>query len=336
MVLLFVVGIRDCWMVVIGIKLIYLLDNFAKVHMRYNWSREQANHQTSVITLCQFYVFLGGVFSKTPCHTETIVSCCTLWFDHTHSWLRAITHCSCCLWDSLPLSVLYPSPPTSAPWPPQEPFPCHFSSHLKTLYSLSLLVFASNFILLFFEASSAGLHLSGPNGSHHSSYTFGLSLTDKVKTSTGLYLWLIWFLFTEISVYSALLESFFAVLFHLCNWVSMYLQYKCVCACMTMSSLGPLMLAWAFSSARGAHSSSNIQLSVSTSKADKTKTAELRQQRSLDMSLSLGSVYKTLTWLCVCVSVPVYVCVWETMYEWESKHIGSDMMYICDRHTQKA
>lgn len=84
----------------------------------------------------------------------------------------------------------------------------------------------------------------------------------------------------------------------------------------------------------------SIQLSVSTSKADKTKTAELRQQRKLDMSLSVGSLYKTLTWLCVFVfhspCMYVFVCVGETMYEWGSEHIKADMMHVCDRHTQKA
>lgn len=44
-----------------------------------------------------------------------------------------------------------------------------------------------------------------PNGNHHFSYTFGLSSTDKVKTSTSLHLWLIWLLFTlwDLGVFSS-------------------------------------------------------------------------------------------------------------------------------------
>lgn len=120
-------------------------------------------------------------------------------------------------------------------------------------------------------------------------------------------------LHSEFWVYSPLLGSFFFLFFfpsvalHPCNSASVYLQY--VFACMTMSSLIPLMFLWAFFSAKGAHGSSNIQLSVSTSKADETKTAELKRQRSLDTSLPVGSpIQRPWPDLCVFCMSAYSVC----------------------------
>lgn len=77
------------------------------------------------------------------------------------------------LQDSLSSLCMHPSPPTSTPWP----------------RSMKL-------VLLGFTCPDQMETTRFPN-------TFGLSSTDKVRTFSGRYLWLVWFLFT-LSVFGFL------------------------------------------------------------------------------------------------------------------------------------
>lgn len=127
-------------------------------------------------------------------------SCDTLGCDHTHPWAQNHLPLWQLLQDSLSSLCMHPSPPTSTPWP----------------LSMKL-------VLLGFTCPDQMETTSFPN-------TFGLSLTDEVRTFSGRYLWLVWFLFTlSFWVSSPLQEAFFfPVLYHPCNSASLYLQYVCV------------------------------------------------------------------------------------------------------------
>ena len=125
---------------------------------------------------------------------------CMLGFDLGSSWPQS--HLP--LWQLsrrptlTPASLsIYPSLPSFAPWPIKlQPHPpASISSPLKKT-SPAPLLFTSTFRLFFHEASSTRLQLSPSNGNHRYAYTFGLSSADKVKTSTGQHLRLMWFLFT--------------------------------------------------------------------------------------------------------------------------------------------
>lgn len=138
---------------------------------------------------------------------------------------RVISHCGGTLEDSLRLPCIHPSPPTSPPWPLKHhsPVPPQ-QSHENTRSSVIHFSLQAPF---FYEATSTELHLSGPNGIQRFSNTFGLPSTDMVETSSGQYLWLVWFLFTlwVLGLFSSVGRFFFLVLHHPCNSASLHLQY---------------------------------------------------------------------------------------------------------------
>lgn len=240
---------------------------------------------------------------------------------------RVISHCGGTLEDSLRLPCIHPSPPTSPPWPLKHhsPVPPQ-QSHENTRSSVIHFSLQAPF---FYEATSTELHLSGPNGIQRFSNTFGLPSTDMVETSSGQYLWLVWFLFTlwVLGLFSSVGRFFFP-----CPSPSLQLSKLaftvCAYACMTMSSLSSLMFLWAFSSAKGARGSSNIQLSESTSKADENKTAELKRAEKNWMPACLWVLpFKDPRPECVCVCVRVLTfCVRETV-SGRAEHRSPDMMF---------
>lgn len=130
------------------------------------------------------------------------------------------------------------------------------------------------------------LQLSSPNWNHHSAAPLGLPPTDKVKTSTGQHLWLVWFLFTlwALGLFQTVGNFFFLFLLFLwlLTWQAciffFFLTIRDVFMyiCINMSSLNPQMRFFFFFfelSPWVEHSRdpSTFNLSASTSKVEQTE-----------------------------------------------------------------
>lgn len=141
MVCLFVVDIKDCWEMFLGIKLVFLLDSVGRLHTRDNKRWEQTNHQTSVSSLDYFVCACvcvrassrGILFRR---HRRFFWRLnCALGFVHTHSW--PLSHLP--LWQlALCFFLKYLSLSSHfCSFSPQAPSPSSpVRSHLKILYSL--------------------------------------------------------------------------------------------------------------------------------------------------------------------------------------------------------
>lgn len=249
----------------------------------------------------------------------------TLGFDHTYSWPQShLPLWQLCLGLRLPPSLFpaYISISSSfcslTPQASSPPFPTAVTwKH----FTLAPQLLTSTFRRFFYEASSTGLHLSGPNGNHRFSCTFGLSSTDKVLTCSGQYLWLVWFLFTLGAFGFILLcwEVFFSVLLHPCNSASLYLQYARVCMCVCLHDhVKPHPIDVSLSFLLSQRSTQLLQHPTVCihfkGRRDWDSWAQTAEEPACGFSHS-----KTLTWMCVCV---LYECqcvwVWESEWEWES------------------
>lgn len=139
---------------------------------------------------------------------------------------------------------------------------------------------------------------------HHLPNTFAFSLTDKVKTFTGLLLWLMWFLLTcsFSGFFFSITRSVFSLSFTIPATQRAFTYSTCVCL---HDHVKPQTIDVSLSFLLGQQCSSDVQLSVSTSKKDETKTAEPKQHRSLDVSLPAGSPIQRARPEC---SAVLYLC----------------------------
>lgn len=138
MLCLFVVDIKDCWEMFLGIKLVFLLDSAARLHTRDNKRWEKTNYQTSVSSLDYFEgacvrVRAGAYFFEdTVASSEDLIVHWDLFTPTADPWVTSPCGSSLCFFlKYLSLSSHFCS------FSPQAPSPSSpVRSHLKILYSL--------------------------------------------------------------------------------------------------------------------------------------------------------------------------------------------------------
>ena len=208
------------------------------------------------------------------------------------------------------------------------------SPHFPTVvdckhFTLTPLLFTSAFRLLFHEASSTGLHLSGPKGNRGFSDTFGLSSTDKVKNSSGPHLWLVWFLFTlrVLGLFSSAGKFFPHPVLHHPRFSAspVFTVYVCVLAWPCQASAH-----WCFSELSPQPKEHTAPLTSNCLYPLQRQTS-LRQQRRLDTSLPVGSPIQRPRPECVAYCDRVCVCVRARVRERKrvsgrAAHMSSDIM----------